>query len=121
MYCEIEESIRKNLVIYLSHHICKSCFKPYSSNTIVEIDDLAFIFSEKVFYKLDCSVSNNINAIKKAVRNFNTDKNRYIISLLKPYLHGNILRFELICDKCWEISHLEYNLSKYDGSKNYLR
>jgi hypothetical protein len=121
MYSDIEGSISKNLTIYLSHHCCKYCFKPYSEYTIVDIDDLAFIFAEKMFYKLDCSVSDNVFTIKKSIKYISDNRSRISYTPLKPYLHGNVLRFGLTCRNCWETKFLEYNLSRYDGSKNSLK
>lgn len=120
MINEIEDSISKNLTLYLSFHGCRSCLKPYSSNTLIEIDDLAFIFAEKFFYKFNCSISNNITTIKKDIKFIVKNKTRVTFSLLKPSLHGNVVRFGITCMNCFETRFLEYNLSKFDGTKNYI-
>lgn len=121
MYNDIEENIRKNLMIFLSHHGCKVCFKPYSDFTFVEIDNLTFIFSEKLFYKLDCSVADNLSSFKKNYRFYTNAASRATFSLLKPLLHGNIIRFGITCINCMESKYLEWNLSKFDGSNIYLK
>ena len=121
MYHEIEEEIKKNLLIHLSHHGCKSCFKPYSSSTIVELDELTFIFAEKSFYKFDCTIVDNNSILKKHYRYFSKFHARSSFSLLKPRLPGNILRFGITCDNCWYTKYLEFHLAKLDGTKNYLK
>lgn len=121
MQDEIEEDIRKNIIIYLSHHGCNTCFKPYSDQTIVELDDLTYIFAEKLFYKLDCTVANNISSIKKNYKYYTEKHARMTFSLLKPFLHGNILRFGITCIYCWNTKYLEFHLSKYDSTKNYIK
>ena len=120
MLYEIEDSISKNLTLYLSFHGCNSCLKPYSQFTIIEIDDLAFIFAEKFFYKFNCSISNNIHTIKKSIKYIAKNKTRITFSLLKPSLHGNILRLGITCINCFETKFIEHNLAKFDGNKNYL-
>jgi len=120
MYSDIEENIRKNLIIYLSSHQCTECFKPYSDSTYIEIDDLAFYFADKIFYKLDCSVSRNINAIKKNVNYFIPKSSRQVYSLIKPRLHGNSYRICITCKFCYKTIYKEYNMSKFDGTKIYL-
>lgn len=121
MIDEIEESVRKNLIIHLSHHSCNVCFKPYSDSTIVELDDLTFIFAEKLFYKLDCTVILNMSSIRKNYKYYTKNHARLTYSLLKPSLHGNILRFAITCITCWDTKYLEYHLAKYDGTKNYIK
>ena len=124
MHNEIEESIRKNLIIHLSHHSCKICYKPYSDSTIIEPDDLAFIFAEKMFYKLDCTVSFNISSMKKNVRygsSVGSTLPRKTFSLLKPLMSGDISRFAVTCINCWNTAFLEFNLDKLRGSKCFLK
>jgi hypothetical protein len=120
MQNEIEDEVRKNLIIHLSHHGCKFCYKPYSNATIVELDELTFIFAEKLFYKFDCSVVDNNNTVKKHYRKFTENLLRCSFSILKPSLPGNILRFGITCIYCWDTKYIEYNLSKFNGTKNYL-
>ncbi len=117
----IEEDINKNLIIHLSHHSCRSCYKPYSDHTIVELDELTFIFAEKLFYKFDCSVSNNISPIRKNYKRYTEEHARITFSVLKPALHGNILRFGITCINCWSTKYIEYNLSKFNSSNYHLR
>jgi len=126
---EIEEEISKNLIIYLNHHGCSHCLKPYSNKTLIEIDDLSFIFSGKWFYKLDCSVSKNKLTVKRNYHHLlnhsfsllNSPIIRTTISLLKPSLHDDVSRFNIVCINCWNSRFLEYNLNKLRGTKNYLK